>query len=434
MFWEEKYEKMNREELQKLQLERLRNTLDRAARSEYYGKIFKDIGFGSPDLTRPEDVRNIPYTTKDNLREGYPYAFLAEDIGKMVRLHSSSGTTGTATVIFHTKRDLDSWTNLVARCLYMVGVRPGDVFQNMMGYGLFTGGLGLHYGAEKLGALTIPAGSGNSRRQISLMMDFGTTVVHIIPSYALRLAGVFEELGLDPKKDTRLKIALIGAEPHSEAIRRRVEEIYGFSAFNSYGLSEMNGPGVAFECPEQNGMHLWEDAYLLEIIDPITLKPVTDGEEGELVLTTLDREGMPLLRYRTKDLTRIVTGPCPCGRVHRRIDRIIGRTDDMLIIKGVNIYPIQVERVLMSVPGVANNYRITLYTKNFLDQMRVSVEIERDYFTGSLKTLESLRKRIISELRDEILITPEVDLVEPDSLPKSEGKAVRVVDEREKGV
>jgi phenylacetate-CoA ligase len=314
--------------------------------------------------------------------------------------------------------------------MYMTGMRRSDVFQNMMTYGLFTGGLGFHYGAEKLGALVIPAGSGNSKRQIQLMRDFETTAVHIIPSYALHLTTVFSELGVDPRRDTKVRIAFLGAEPHSEKMRRKIEEFYGFRAFNSYGLSEMNGPGVAFECPEQNGMHIWEDNYLVEIIDPKTLAPVPDGQEGELVLTTLCREGMPILRYRTKDLTRILPGDCPCGRTHRRIERITGRTDDMMILKGVNIVPIQIEKKLMEIPGVGNNFLIVLDRAEFNDHMTIKVEIAKEFFLGDLKQLEALRRQIVEELKSDILITPKVDLLEPDSLPKSEGKAIRVVDNR----
>jgi len=315
--------------------------------------------------------------------------------------------------------------------MYMAGMRKSDVFQNMMTYALFTGGLGFHYGAEKLGAMVIPSGAGNSKRQIQLMQDFDTTVMHVIPSYALHLTTVFEEVGVDPKKDTRLRMAFIGAEPHSEKMRRRIEDFYGVKAFNSYGLSEMNGPGVAFECPRQNGMHIWEDAYAVEIINPHTLDPVPDGEEGELVLTTLNREGMPLLRYRTKDLTRVIPGECPCGRTHRRLERIKGRTDDMMILKGVNIFPIQIEKKLMDIAGVGNNFLIILERRGFSDEMIVKVEVQREYFSGDLKQLEGLRKTIVNELKSDILITPRVDLVEPDSLPKTEGKAKRVIDNRE---
>jgi phenylacetate-CoA ligase len=429
-FWEQTFETMSRPALEQLQLQRLRASVERALRSPFYSARFGAEELDVSTLATLDDLRRFPPTTKDDLRGGYPYGFLTVSRDQLVRLHSSSGTTGTATVIFHTRHDLDSWANLVARSLWMVGVRPGDVFQNMMGYGLFTGGLGLHYGAERLGALTIPIGTGNTRRQIQTMRDFGTTVLHILPSYALRLAGAFEEEGIDPRRDLKLKVAAIGAEPHTDAIRRRIEDALGLRAYNSYGMSELNGPGVAFECPEQDGMHLWEDAYFPEIVDPKTLEPVPEGAEGELLLTNLDRVGMPLIRYRTKDLTRFVPGPCPCGRTHRRIDRIKGRTDDMLIIKGVNIYPMQVERVLLGVPGVGRNYLITLFTHDHLDQMKVSVEVEQEFFTGNLKTLETMRKRITAELRDEILITPDVELVEPESLPKSEGKAVRVVDRR----
>ena len=294
------------------------------------------------------------------MREHWPYGFIAVPREELVRMHSSSGTTGRATVVFHTAKDIAVWTNLLTRCLYMAGMRKGDVFQNMMTYGLFTGGLGFHYAAEKMGALVIPTGAGNSKRQIQLMVDFATTVVHVIPSYALHLSTVFAELKLDPRKDTSVKIAFLGAEPHTEKMRKKIEEIYGYKAFNSYGLSEMNGPGVAFECPYQEGMHIWEDNFLVEIIDPKTLQPVADGVEGELVMTSLQKEGMPLIRYRTKDLTRIIPEPCACGRTHRRIERIKGRTDDMLILKGVNIFPMQIEKKLMDIAGVGTNFLIIL--------------------------------------------------------------------------
>jgi phenylacetate-CoA ligase len=312
----------------------------------------------------------------------------------------------------------------------MAGMRRSDVFQNMMTYGLFTGGLGFHYGAEKIGALVIPAGAGNSRRQIQLMQDFETTAIHIIPSYALHLSTVFTEAGVDPRRDTKLRLAFLGAEPHSEKMRQKIEEFYGFKGFNSYGLSEMNGPGMAFECPEQNGMHIWEDNYIVEIIDPATQKALPDGEEGELVATTLLRDGMPILRYRTKDLTRIIPGPCPCGRTHRRIERIKGRTDDMMILKGVNIFPIQIEKKLMEIPGVGTNFVIILDREEYNDSLTVKVEVQKGFFGGNLQQLEALRRRIVEDLRSDILITPRVDLVEPDSLPKSEGKAKRVIDNR----
>jgi len=430
MYWEKDIETMPREKLEAIQVARLKTTLAMAANSYHYGKVYKEKGFNPGDFKSMADVPNLPLTTKDDLRENWPYGFLAVPREELVRMHSSSGTTGRATVIFHTATDVNAWTNLVARCMYMTGVRKSDVFQNMMTYGLFTGGLGFHYGAERIGCLVIPAGAGNSKRQIQLMQDFESTVIHIIPSYALHLHSVFEELKVDSRKDTKVRIAFVGAEPHTEKTRKKIEEFYGWKVFNSYGLSEMNGPGVAFECPAQNGLHIWEDNFLVEIIDPKTLKPVPDGEEGELVMTTLLREGMPIVRYRTKDLTRIIPGPCECGRTHRRIERFKGRTDDMMILKGVNIFPIQIEKKLMDVPGVGTNFVIVLERKGFNDEMIVKVEVAQEFFDGDLLKLQQLQRRITEELKGDILITPKIELVEPGSLPKTEGKAVRVIDNR----
>ena len=430
MYWEKEIETMDREPLERMQAARLRETLQRAKKSVHYGKRFAEMGLDVDGIRTVADVEKLPLTNKEDLRESWPYGFLACSRDDLIRMHSSSGTTGRATVIFHTANDIAAWTNLLARSMYMAGMRRSDVFQNMMTYGLFTGGLGFHYGAEKIGALVIPAGAGNSKRQIQLMRDFETTAIHIIPSYALHLSTVFTEVGVDPRRDTKLRLAFLGAEPHSEKMRLRIEDLYGFKAFNSYGLSEMNGPGMAFECPEQNGMHIWEDNYIVEIIDPVTQKPLPEGEEGELVTTTLVRDGMPILRYRTKDLTRIIPGPCPCGRTHRRIERIKGRTDDMMILKGVNIFPIQIEKKLMEIPGVGTNFVIILDREDYNDSMTVKVEVQKEFFGGDLQQLEVLRRRIVEELKSDILITPRVDLVEPDSLPKSEGKAKRVIDNR----
>lgn len=430
MYWEESMEKMDRSVLNAMQLDSVRKSVKNSIKSVYYKKKLQDGGIQPDDIRTLDDIKALPLTTKDDLRNNWPYGFLAVPKDDLIRMHSSSGTTGRATVIFHTASDIAAWTDLLARCMYMTGMRRSDVFQNMMTYGLFTGGLGFHYGAEKIGALVIPAGAGNSKRQIQLMMDFDTTVIHIIPSYALHLSAVFEEMNLNPRKDIKVRTAYIGAEPHSEKMRRKIEDFYGFKAYNSYGLSEMNGPGVAFECPEQNGLHIWEDHYFVEIIDPVTLEPVRDGEEGELVLTTLQREGMPILRYRTKDLTRILEGACPCGRTHRRIERIKGRSDDMMIVKGVNIFPIQIEKKLMDIPGVGNHYLIILEREGYNDHMILKVEVDGNYFSGDMKQLETLRRHIIDELKSEILITPRVDLVEQNSLPKSEGKAQRVIDNR----
>jgi len=423
-YWNREIETIDRESLGKIQLERLNRTLERAVNSPYYkGRI--------PDHVKDiSTLQNFPFTTKSDLRSSFPAGMLAVPLDEIVRVHSSSGTTGRATVVYHTKSDIDNWTETVARSMYMTGVRKNDVFQNMMGYGLFTGGLGFHYGAEKLGALTIPASSGNSRRQIRLMKDFHSTVIHITPSYALHLYTLFQEEGVDPNKDLSLRIAFLGAEPHSEKTRMRVEELFGLNAYNSYGLSEMNGPGVAFECQEKDGMHVWEDHFILEIVDPDTGEVLADGDEGEIVFTTLLREGMPIIRYRTGDVAQVSPGPCPCGRTHRKISRIKGRTDDMLIIKGVNFYPMQIEKVIMEIPEVGNNYLIEIETVDYLDNLNIKVEVRPSIFHGDIGELENLKKRISEDLKNEILISPKITLVEPNSLPKSEGKAVRVVDKR----
>ena len=431
MYWEQAIETMPVSELQNLQLQRLKQTLQRTLLSPYYRQMYQEAGIEIEAIQTLEDVRHLPFTTKQDLRNGYPFTFLTIPKDEVVRLHSSSGTTGQATVICHNTHDIEDWANLMARCMYMTGVRKSDVFQNMTGYGMFTGGLGFHYGAEKLGTLTVPAGSGNSKRQIRFMQDFGTSVIHAIPSYALHLFSVFEDVGVDPKRDLQLKIAFLGAEPHSDHTRKRVEEGLGVRAYNSYGLSEMYGPGVAFECPEQHGMHIWEDAYLVELLNPSTLEPVAEGEEGELVLTTLSREAMPLIRYRTRDLTAIIPGECPCGRTHKRIARIKGRTDDMLIVKGVNVFPMQVEAVLMGIPEVGTNYHIILETVDFIDTMTVKVEVHNEFFLGNIQSLKALQQKITTALKSELLFTPKVTLVEPDSLPKSQGKAVRVFDHRQ---
>ena len=428
MYLHPRFETLQRSEIENLQMERLHDTLKACMNSEFYRKRFHDAGITADDIRTLDDVTKIPFTTKQDLRDNYPFGICTVPMEKVVRLHSSSGTTGTPTVILHTKKDLEQWAEAVARCLYMVGLRSGDVFQNSSGYGMFTGGLGFQYGAERLGMLTVPAAAGNTKRQIKFITDFGTTALHAIPSYAGRLYEVMEEMGIDPRKDTKLTTLIIGAEPHSEEQRRRIEQMLGVKAYNSFGMSEMCGPGVAFECQEQNGMHIWEDYYIVEIVDPVTLEPVPDGEIGELVLTTLNREAMPLLRYRTRDLTRILPGECPCGRHHRRLDRMKGRSDDMMILKGVNIFPIQIETVLMQFPELGNEYLITLTNLDANDTMTVEVELKE--FTDDYARLQSLTKEITRQLRDEILITPQVRLVPKGSIAQGEGKAVRVRDLR----
>ncbi|MGD8502222.1 MAG: phenylacetate--CoA ligase [Syntrophobacterales bacterium] len=430
MYWNQDLETMSPEALSELQLGRLRRTLFQAVESPHYSKVFAENGVKPDRIETIADIHRLPFTTKEDLRDQFPYGLLCVDQKEIIRLHSSSGTSGQATVVFHSRSDIENWADLVSRCMYMTGVRQDDVFQNLTGYGLFTGGLGFHYGGERLGTLTIPSGTGNTKRQILLMQQFGTTVIHLIPSYAMRLMQVMEEMGVNPRRDLKLRIAFLGAEPHSEEIRQRVERYFGVEAFNSYGLSEMNGPGVAFECPEKKGMHIWEDAFLVEIIDPDTLEPLPPGEEGELVLTTLSREAMPIIRYRTNDLTRILPGKCRCGRVHSRLDRIIGRTDDMLIIKGVNIFPVQVEQALMEIPEVGQNYLIILERVDEMDTMRLQVEMRADIFQEDMRHLKRLQNKITRELRNELLVTPKVELVQPNTLPRSQGKAVRVEDRR----
>lgn len=428
-YWEEKLETISRNELEQLQVERLRNTIKQASNAPFYKKVFEHHKLSPESILTLKDLQKFPFTTKDDLRAGYPYGMAAIPLQKCVRMHSSSGTTGNPTVVLHSQQDLDSWANQVARCMYMVGLRDTDVFQNTSGYGMFTGGLGFQYGAERLGALTVPAAAGNSKRQIKFITDFGTTCLHIIPSYATRLAEVFQEMGLDPQKDTKLHTICIGAEPHSEEQRKRIEKLLGVKAYNCFGMSEMNGPGVAFECKEQNGLHIWEDYVIAEIVDPETLQPVADGEMGELVLTTLRREAMPLIRYRTRDLTRFIPGDCPCGRTHRRIDRFKGRSDDMIILKGVNIFPIQIEKILMQFNELGGNYLITLETVSNNDEMLIEVELS-DLFTDDYTVLQRLTKEITRQLKDELLITPRLKLVAKGSLPVSEGKAIRVKDLR----
>lgn len=422
-------ETMPRAELETLQVRKLKELISHLGNAQFYASQFKEKGLSPDSINSLADLRKFDFTTKMHLRDAYPYGMLAVSKDECVRLHASSGTTGTATVIVHTQADIDHWADLMARSLYAAGVRKSDILQNTSGYGMFTGGLGIHYGSERLGCLTVPAGAGNTERQIKFINEFGVTVAHIIPSYALYMASYLEKHGIDPKT-LPLRIAVIGAEPHTEETRRKVEKLLNVKAYNSYGLSEMNGPGVAFECECQNGMHLWEDAFIGEIIDPETGETLPDGEVGELVLTTLDRRGMPILRYKTRDLTRFIPGECPCGRTHRRLDRMVGRADDMLIIKGVNVYPMQIEQVLMGIEEVGENYVIEIFNDGIMDDMRVKVEVLSTYFVEDMRVLRALQQRIGNKLKNEILFTPKVELVEHNSLPVSEGKAKRVVDLR----
>ena len=428
-YYNPELETLSRPEIEALQLTRLKETVQRCMNSTFYKKRFEEAGITPGDIQTLDDIRKIPFTTKQDLRDNYPFGVASVPANRCVRLHSSSGTTGHPVVILHSARDLEQWANAVARCMWMVGCRPEDVFQNTSGYGMFTGGLGFQYGAEHMGMLTVPAAAGNTRRQIKFFTDFGTTCVHAIPSYASRIYEVMQQLGIDPRRDTKLKTFFIGAEPHTDEQRKRIENLLGIKAYNSFGMTEMMGPGVAFECKEQNGMHIWEDYFIVEIVDPQTLEPVEDGEVGELVLTTINREAMPLLRYRTRDLTRIIPGDCPCGRHHKRMDRMKGRSDDMIVLRGVNIFPMQIEEVLLTFKELSTDYLITLSTDEHNDNMTVEVELNA-LFTEDYARLQILTKQITQRLHDEILLTPHVKLLPPGSLQKSEGKAVRVKDLR----
>ncbi len=429
MFWNKEVEAIDRKALEQLQFTKLSAALRSAASTPFYKKVFQDNAVSVEKITSLDHLKDLPFTTKADLRLSYPEGMVAVPRSEIIRLHASSGTTGKSTVIFYTAKDIADWADLLARSMMATGTTRDDVFQNMMGYGLFTGGLGLHYGAERLGCMVIPASSGNSLKQIQLMQDFRTTVIHITPSYALHLGDVVAEQGLYTP-DLGVKKAYLGAEPYSEETRNKIQEQWGLQAYNSYGLSEMNGPGVAFECELKNGMHLWEDFYIMEIINPDTGERLPDGEAGELVITHINREAMPIIRYRTRDLTRIIPEQCPCGRTHRRIERIKGRTDDMLIVGGVNVFPSQIESVLMKIPEVGNNYQIVLDRHENLDRLHIRVELYSKMFQGDMEGLNRLKKKLVEELKALITVNPRIELLEPGSLPPSTGKAVRVIDNR----
>ncbi|MDR2796098.1 MAG: phenylacetate--CoA ligase [Spirochaetaceae bacterium] len=434
-YWHPEKEKMDRAALKVFQLGAVQKTLVRALKTDFYGKRLAEAGIkGADDIRSLDHIKRIPFTTKHDLRTAFPYGMLAVGKDDVLRLHASSGTTGVPTTIYFNRNDIVSWTGLVARSIFSTGCDRRDVFQNMITYGLFTGGLGFHYGGEEIGMLVIPSGPGNTSRQFRLMRDYGTTVVHATPSFLLHVESKMREEGV-ARENISLKRAFAGAEPYSEDTRRRIEELLRIDVFNSYGLSEMNGPGVAFECQCKNGMHLWEDAFFAEIIDPDTLEPLPDGETGELVLTTLSREAMPILRYRTRDITAFYTEACPCGRTHRRIRRIKGRSDDMLIINGVNIFPSQIEEVVMGIREVGNNYLIVVEKEGFMDRLTVKTEISLEIFKDDdSRVLNAIRENIRRTLQTAITVNPKVELVESNSLPVSEGKAIRVMDKRPKDV
>jgi phenylacetate-CoA ligase len=433
-YWQPELETMPRKELAAYQLERLQNLVAWALRTPFYRERLPKAGIRkAADITSLRDLERIPFTAKQDLRDAFPYGFLSVPRDEAVRLHASSGTTGTPTTIYFGREDLARWAGFVARSIYATGCTKTDVFQNMIAYGLFTGGLGFHAGAEAVGMLVIPSGAGNTSRQFRLMQDFGTTVVHATPSFLLHVESKMREEGV--RRDSlRLRRAFAGAEPYSEYTRRRIEELLGIEVYNSYGLSEMNGPGVAFECRCKTGLHIWEDGYIPEIINPDTLEILPPGETGELVLTCLCREATPILRYRTRDISAFYEEPCPCGRTHRRLCRISGRTDDMLIINGVNLFPSQIEEVIMGMREVGNNYLMVVEKDGSLDRLTVKTEVNASIFTDDARPLKALMERIRKTLQATITINPRVELHESGTLPVPEGKALRVLDMRPKDV
>jgi phenylacetate-CoA ligase len=430
MYWQQESECMDRKELEQLQLERLESTLNRVYLNvPFYRKKFDEAGFNPDDLRSLDDLRKLPFTVKNDLRDNYPYGLFAVPLREVVRVHASSGTTGMATVVGYTRNDIKTWSNLVGRVLVAGGVTADDVIQISFNYGLFTGAFGLHYGAERVGASVIPTSSGNTKRQIKIMQDFKTTALVSTPSYAMLIADTVREMGIDPDS-LSLKWGLFGAEPWSDAMRRELEAKLKIKATDNYGLSEVMGPGVAGECLYQNGLHINEDHFLVEVVNPDTLQPVKLGEAGELVITTLTKEAFPMIRYRTRDLTRLLPEPCPCGRTLRRMARITGRTDDMLIIRGVNVFPQQIESVLFAIEGTEPHYQIVIDRKGALDDATVLVEASEKIFFDEMKKQKELIDTIKKRMATELGIAVEVKLVEKKSIERFEGKAKRVIDNR----
>jgi len=424
-----KTETMPRESLRELQLKRLKKTISSVYRNvPLYKRRFDEAGVRPADVKTIDDVARLPFTKKSDLRDTYPFGMFAVPLGECNRLHASSGTSGKPTVVGYTKRDLDVWADLMARCFYMVGVRPGDVFQNAANYGLFTGGLGIHAGAERLGCVAVPAGTGSTQKQIEMIRDFGVKVMHCTPSYALYIAETCKKMGIEPGS-LPLKIGLFGAEPWSANTRVQLEKSFGIKAYDSYGLSEMMGPGVAFECKEQDGLHIWEDAFIVEVLDK-NGEQCAPGEKGELVLTTLVKEALPLVRYRTGDITVMIDDPCPCGRTSVRLNKFYGRADDMLIIRGLNVFPSQIEHILMDMPEVGEYFQVVLERVNHMDEMTVKVEMSDRAFSGELGDLQKVTGNVARKLKAALNLRTKVVLVEQGSLPRVEGKSKKVVDLR----
>ena len=430
-YFHEEFETLPRPALEALQLKRLQQVLQRVYRNvPFYEESFDNAGISPDDIKSLADLRRLPFTTKQDMRDSYPYGLFAAPMEEIVRIHASSGTTGKPTVVGYTSRDISNWSDLMARSFVAAGAHRGDIIHNAYGYGLFTGGLGAHYGAERLGASVIPISGGNTKRQIMIMQDFGSTILTCTPSYSLFMAEEARAEGIDFKK-LKLRVGIFGAEPWSEAMRREIEAKLNLDAIDIYGLSEIMGPGVAIECIEaKSGLHIWEDHFLPEIIDPESGEVLPEGEQGELVITTITKEGIPLIRYRTRDITSLTYAPCLCGRTHARLARMSGRSDDMLIIRGVNVFPSQIESILVRVEGVEPHYLLIVDREENLDTLEVQVEVGEELFSDEIKVLQSLSRRIEKEIKENLGVTSRVKLVEPKTIQRSEGKAKRVIDNR----
>lgn len=424
-------EMMPRERLRELQLTNLKSAMSNAHENvEFYRNSFADAGVSLDDLETLDDLAKFPFITKQDMRDAYPFGLFARKNEDVARIHASSGTTGQATIVGHTANDLKNWGDCFARGIAMVGGSADSTIQVSYGYGLFTGGLGAHAGGEAIGCTVIPTSSGNTKRQIQMMKDLGTDILACTPSYALLIADTAIEMGYDPATEFKISAVICGAEPASENMRQEIADKLGVQYCDVYGLSEIMGPGVAMECAERGGLHIAEDQFYCEIIDPETLEVLPDGEWGELVITTLTRECTPLMRYRTRDVTRIVSEPCACGRTHRKIDRLRGRTDDMLIIRGVNVFPSQIEQVITEFPEIATQYQILLTNDGPLDKVELRVETVPDFPIDEVRKLEDLKSRLAAELKSNLQIAVSIKLVEPKSIERSEGKAKRIIDNR----
>ncbi len=434
MIYNEEFETLPREALEALQLKRLQQVVQRVYHTVgFYKRSFDAAGATPDDIRTISDLQRLPFTTKQDLRDNYPFGLFAVPMSSVVRLHASSGTTGRSTVVGYTHRDIETWSELVARCFVAAGLTKNDIIHNAYGYGLFTGGLGAHYGAEKLGASVIPMSGGNTKRQLMILQDFGPTAICCTPSYALNLAEQGRAMGVDMRA-LKLRVGIFGAEPWSDKMRDEIESVMDIMALNIYGLSEIMGPGVAMECQEgREGMHVFEDHFLVETIDPDTGKVLPPGETGEIVFTTLTKEAFPLIRYRTRDISRLITAPCRCGRTHFRMDRVEGRSDDMLIIRGVNVFPSQIEAVLVGIQGVEPHYQLIVDREGTLDTLEVQVEVSDALFSNAdeVRVLQKIERRISKDLKDFLGITAKIKLVEPKSIQRSEGKASRVIDKRQ---